>query len=274
MIHRHFATAGLQCVLVDGLPQQVVPGTGRAALRPAGEGTAVDDAGLPCSQPIDKPAGLPQAPETRNVLVAHLHRDAVQLAEGAHRLQVFPLARDHRAPRPVPIQCERSEALKLRHHGLRLRDRTTAGRQDLHAPLCDRIALLPSTARRFFRARLVDVDGMPGLHALLRRYDHCVGGCDDVACGPVVTNEIAGLRPVVLLEAADELDRCAVEGVDVLVVVAYREQRELAGLVLKCAPGQGRDKFVLVGADVLILVHEDPAKACQQTLPLLVGFLG
>ena len=38
VVHRHVAAAGLQGVLFDGLPQQVVPATRRAFLNPTGQG--------------------------------------------------------------------------------------------------------------------------------------------------------------------------------------------------------------------------------------------
>ena len=117
------------------------------------------------------------------------------------------------------------------------------------------------------------MDGVLGLHPLPRRFDHRVGRCDDVARGAVVADEVGRLRSVVGFETADELDRGAVEGVDVLVVVADGEERELAVLVLPRAPGQRRDQVVLRRIDILILVHQDPAEPGQEPVPLLVGFL-
>ena len=200
-----------------------------------------------------------------------MRRDALRLAEGAHRCDVFPLARDHRAPRPLPIGLERRETLKLRHHDLRLRDRVPARRKNLDTPPCHGVERLPRAARRVLGADLVDVDGTPGLHPLPRRLDHRVGGLDDVAGGAVVTDEIGSIRPVIRFEATDELDRGAAEGVDVLVVVADGEERELAVLVLPRAPSERRDQVVLRPVDVLILVHQYPAEPCQKPLPLLIG---
>ena len=103
MIDRRFPSAGFQLVLSDGLPQQIVPGIGGTCLGPGLQSGAIDQAGISPSQPFHQRPGLPEAPEIRDLLVAHLRRNAVRLAEGAHRDQVFPLPCDHGATRPVPI---------------------------------------------------------------------------------------------------------------------------------------------------------------------------
>ena len=265
--HRGFPAAGFQRVLVDGLAQQVVPRAGGFRLRSAVQGGAVDDTALPAAQPFDERPGLAQAPEVRNFLIARLRRNTVRLAERAHRNQILPLARDHRAPRPVPVRRKGGKAQQLRHGGSRLRNRVAAGRQDLHPPQRDRVEFLPRSARRVLHARSVDVEGVPGLHPLPRRLDHRVGGGDDVAGGTVVAGEIGGPGSVIRLETADELHRGAVEGVDVLIVVADREQGELARLVVERSPGQRRYQGVLVRADVLVLIDKDPAEPRQQPAP-------
>lgn len=81
------------------------------------------------------------------------------------------------------------------------------------------------------------------------------------------------MRLVVVGEPADELDRGAGEGVDVLIIVADSEQVEPAVLVAALAAGQGRDQGVLGGADVLVFVDEDPAEAGQQAVALHIGVL-
>ena len=50
--------------------------------------------------------------------------------------------------------------------------------------------------------------------------------------GSVVVDQVGGLWPVIRLETTDELHRSTVEGVDVLVVVAYCEEGELTILIL------------------------------------------
>ena len=113
---------------------------------------------------------------------------------------------------------------------------------------------------------------MSGLHPMARRLDQRIGRRDDMVCGTVVVDQEGGLRPVVRLEAADELHRGAVEGVGVLVIVSYRKEGELAVLLLQGSSGQCRYQLVLVRVDVLVLVHKDPAKAGEEPLALLVGF--
>jgi molybdopterin molybdotransferase len=81
------------------------------------------------------------------------------------------------------------------------------------------------------------------------------------------------LRLVIGLEPADELDRRAVEGIDVLVIVTHRKEIELALRVVQRPARDCRDELVLVSGDILVFVDEDPAKAGEQALALFVGFL-
>ena len=146
-------------------------------------------------------------------------------------------------------------------------------RQDLDPALGGGVQLTPVAAGWLLCPRAVDSDGVPGLHAVACRLDQRVGGRDDMSGGAVVGGQEGGLRPVVRLEAAEELDRGAIEGVDVLVVVTDREERELAVPVLQGPAGQRRYQLVLIRVDVLVLVHENPAKSRKKPLALLVRLL-
>ena len=91
---------------------------------------------------------------------------------------------------------------------------------------------------------------------------------------PVVVGQIGRPGPVVGLKPADELRRRAVEGVDVLVVVAHREETEFVVGFRPGSASQGGNHFVLLGSDVLVLVDQYPAETGQQPFPMLVRFLG
>ncbi len=101
--------------------------------------------------------------------------------------------------------------------------------------------------------------------------DQPVGGVDDVPGGPVIFNEVHHLRRVVLLELTDEFHVGAPEGVNVLIVVADRHDRQPSVAVLKGAAGDGRYEVVLRLVDVLVLVHQDVAVAPQELVPHIVG---
>jgi len=123
-------------------------------------------------------------------------------------------------------------------------------------------------ARRLRRPDTVDADRLIGLHALAVAPDERIGRRDDVRAAAVVLDQIVQLGGVVLLEPPDVLDAGAAEGVDVLVVVADGEQREpgVLAVVLQGAPGDGAHQPVLLGVDVLVLVHQDVPVAGQQLL--------
>ena len=115
---------------------------------------------------------------------------------------------------------------------------------------------------------------MIGLHALASRLDERIRRLDDVSRGAVVVQQISRPSLVIGLELADEGHRGALEGIDVLVVVADGEQAELALLVLQAAADDRGDEFVFVGPDVLVFIDQNPPKPGQQAIALLVGFLG
>ena len=271
MAGRSLRPAGLQRVLFDGLFQQAVPGFGRLPRNPFGHRRRFNDALVP--QPADEGAGFTQPPETGDFLVAHLRRDTLRHAERLHRREKFPLPRDDCAARPVPLWRPFGKAHQFRHDGLGLHGRVAAGRQDSHLAARNRIELFPRPARRVFLARPVDMDRAVGLHPFPRRRDDRVGRRNNVAGRAVIGGEVGGLRAVVRFEPADEFDRRALEGVNVLVVVADREQGELAGLVLDGPPGQRGNQGIFLFADILVFVDKDPAEAGEQPFPLFVRLL-
>ena len=76
---------------------------------------------------------------------------------------------------------------------------------------------------------------MLGLHPRFGGTDERVRRLDDVRRGTVVLGEKEALGAIVLLELADELHGCAVERVDVLVVVAHHQEVLLVVGVSQCS---------------------------------------
>ena len=52
------------------------------------------------------------------------------------------------------------------------------------------------------------------------------------------------------------------EGIDILIIVADRKNRQSCVLVLRLAPGQSTDESILPLIDILILINQDMAVAC------------
>ena len=209
----------------------------------------------------------------RDLLVAHLHGYAVDFTEGAYRLQVL-----HSRATTAHLDQSHFGASSARRSSSVITIRACptasccAGR--IWTPtLSDSVQLAPVAAGRILRPCAVDSDGVPGLHAVACRLEQRIGRRDDVPGGAVIGGQEGGLRSVVRLEAAEELHRGAVEGVDVLVVVTDREERELAVPVLQGPAGQRRYQLVLVRVDVLVLVGQNPAKSPENPLALLIGLL-
>ncbi|EXI70724.1 MAG: hypothetical protein AW07_03854 [Candidatus Accumulibacter sp. SK-11] len=241
---------------------------------PGGDRAPADEGAGVVVQPVEQLLRFPLPPEAQALLACHLHRYALQLAATADRFQPLPLARDHRATRPVPGGRQAGQALQFADHRQRLRAGIAAGGQHLDATLRDGVDPLPVAARRQPAARRIDTDRLPGLHALRRRRDQPVGDVDQVRRRAVVVEQMHGARRIVGFEAADELDRGTAEGVDVLIVVTDR--KKVQARIRRClvAPRQGADQRVLLWSDVLVFVHQDPAQAAQKSLALFVGVLG
>jgi hypothetical protein len=225
-------------------------------------------------QPVEQPLRVALAPELRAFFPRHLHRDAVQFAASC------VAAPSHCHSRAITAQRAQSQS------GVRLARRcnspSTATACVLASPPTGRIwtrpfasgsMLRPCAAGRQLPARTIDADRVRRLHAVRRRRDQPVGGVDQVRRRAVVVDQMHGAGGIVGLEAADELDRSAAEGVDVLVIVADGEEIQARVLVASAAPGEGADQFVLLRPDVLVLVDQNPAEAAQQALALFVGLL-
>lgn len=113
---------------------------------------------------------------------------------------------------------------------------------------------------------------MSGLHPVAGRFDHLVRRIDDVAGRAVVLGQEFRLGSVVFLEPADERDRGAREGIDVLVIIADgKEGKALVGVVQRTASNRS-DQRIFLGADVLVFVDKDPTIALDQRLALCFGF--
>lgn len=129
--------------------------------------------------------------------------------------------------------------------------------QHLNATLRDRIMLRQFPARRLPVALSIHNDIMAGFHARSGRGDDPVCRLDDVAGRAVVLDQEFRLRPIVVLELADEIDRGTGEGIDVLIVVADREQAEPQVGIVQRTPGNGSDQRIFLGADILIFVDQN-----------------
>ena len=158
-------------------------------------------------------------------------------------------------------------------HRKRLGLIVVTGRQYLHASLADRVDARPFAAGGLPLARRIYVDRMRLLHALRSRFDHPVGGGNDVRCGAIIVRQEGRPGGIVGLEVTDEFDRGAVKSVNVLVVVADGEEVDTAIFIAARATSKCRNQRVLFRRDILILINQNPAEAGQQALALLVGVL-
>ena len=120
---------------------------------------------------------------------------------------------------------------------------------------------------------MVDTDRLPGLQASRRRVDDTVRALDDVVCRAVVLHQELDPRIVVLAKALDECDVGVAKGVDVLVVVPDRHERELHIAIGERSAGERRHQPILQLVDILIFVDEHVTVAAQQPLAQLVGLV-
>ena len=104
---------------------------------------------------------------------------------------------------------------------------------------------------------------------------HAVGSADDVLCTAVVVGQVVGLgNVVVFLETVDVLVARAIEGVDVLVVVADRQNGQLV-FFSPLPTRKRRNEPVVFFADVLVFVHQNIAETRHDTFAcLIVGIIG
>ena len=141
----------------------------------------------------------------------------------------------------------------------------------MDATLPDRIGIGRGTTGWQVPALAVHGDGLFGLHPRRCGCNDPVRRLDDMAGRPIILDQVFRPRAVILFELADETDRSAREGIDVLVVVAHREEAEPQVGIVQRAPGDGGDQGVLFAADILIFVDQNPAIALDQRIALCLG---
>ena len=131
-MHRGFRAAGFHEVVVERFRQHVRPVPVRLFGEPRPKHVAGYQSSGERAEPVAQPSDLAQAPEERRVLACHLHGDGVTLAEAAQRVEIPPVAGDHRASPPVPIGGQLGQAPQFRQGGDCLRTIVAAYAQDLH----------------------------------------------------------------------------------------------------------------------------------------------
>ena len=113
---------------------------------------------------------------------------------------------------------------------------------------------------------------MQRFQALGHALDQAVGGIDDMPGAAVVEGQIGeSFHAVILLEAADVAVAGLAEGVDVLVVVAHRQNRQFVVFAGRAA-SQRRYQAVVLFADVLVFVHQNIAKAGHDAVTRIIVF--
>lgn len=134
----------------------------------------------------------------------------------------------------------------------------------LHASARYRIECFQYAARRLLLPPAIHGNVAPDLHAVDGRRDDAVRRLDDVAGRAVVLGQEGRTGRVVGLEAPDELDRGALEGIDVLVVVADREQAEAQVGIVQRAAGDGSAFAFADGESSLIFIRYLLLFNCQE----------
>ena len=197
VVHRRQRQQARSCTL------SVQPLAGRGG-QPAGR--MPDEASAPCaSAKGEQGLGFAQAPERRRFLVGHADRQAAMPRRRRAGRDISTGGRSRRLGRGrARASVSRSISVS---NGHRLLLGVAPSRQDLHPALSDAVVAPPVTARWRFDAGSVDPDRLRGLRTVTSRGDQGVGGNDDAGGRPVVLDQEAGLRLVVVGKLADEFDR-------------------------------------------------------------------
>ena len=193
------------------------------------------------------------------------NRDRSRFRQGAH-LGQFPM-RAGQDGDLRPVGCSQSaQALDFGDGRLSL---AAAIRSPdyLHLAFRSQVTLAKLTARRQHFPMAINPDRVFGFHPIRVTSNELVRGLGDVAGGPVVLNEVMHIGIVILPESADELHVGAAEGVNVLIVVANRQNGEFEVGIIQRLAGNSADQFVLRPVDILILIHQNILETRQQPVP-------
>ena len=127
---------------------------------------------------------------------------------------------------------------------------------DAHTPLPLPVALRPDTAVGLMLPFGVDDYRVQGFQTASHILNQPVGGSNDILRAAIVEGQEIGLfYPVILQEAVDVFVARAVEGIDVLVVVADCDNGQFFVFVLTFPSCKCGNQFVMLFGDVLVFVH-------------------
>lgn len=143
---------------------------------------------------------------------------------------------------------------------------------DTHTPLPLPVALRPDTAVGLMLPFGVDNYRVQGFQTASHILNQPVGGGNDVLRAAVVEGQEIGLfYPVILQEAVDVFVARAVEGIDVLVVVADCDNGQFFVFVLTFPSCKCGNQFVMLFGDVLVFVHQNITEASHDAVAGVVA---
>ena len=93
-----------------------------------------------------------------------------------------------------------------------------------------------------------------------------------MASGTIVLDKKHRFGSVILLESSDELHGSPIEGVYVLIIITDCKKSEFAVLILYSSSSEGGYQLVLIFADVLVFINQDPSETRENTVSLIVRF--
>ena len=139
-----------------------------------------------------------------------------------------------------------------------------------HTPLPFAVCCSPSATVGLCLTFRVDNNRMQCFQTTSHTVYHAVGGADDVLRTAVVVGQIVRLgNVVVFLEAVDVLVAGTVEGVDVLVIVADRQNGQLV-FFSPLPTRKRRNKPIVFFTDVLVFIYQNIAEACHDTFACFI----
>ena len=105
----------------------------------------------------------------------------------------------------------------------------------LHAPFGKRIQFLPAATGLQRFSTLIDTDRMLLFHTVVIVLNQLIGSGYDMRAGTVIFHQIVLTGLIIIFELLDKTDVGAAKLVNILIIVAYRQNSQLVFFILRSA---------------------------------------
>ena len=170
---------------------------------------------------------------------------------------------------PLQVRHPFFQTLQLLNHRQGLLANTGTG-EYLHPPPGYRVQAVETAALRQVLPCIINTDLLMGFHTIFIMANYAIGSADNMTGRSIVLHQVMSLRLIILFKLSYVFDAGLTKTINTLIIITHGHYAQFLLTLFQGTSGNGRDHLILPGINILILIHQDMFKTCQQTLPGLI----